>query len=92
MQQGLPVADLFQQALCFFFDGTSRHPVHFDALKEDAGRQGDRDGAGADEGSAGWSIRDRRGGTSPLQRGEPVEDVVAIPPVRRASSLPTSLP
>lgn len=38
--KGLPVADLFQQALCFFFDGTSRHLVHFDALKEDAGYAG----------------------------------------------------
>ncbi len=38
--KGLPVADLFQQALCFFFDGTSRHLVHFDALKADAGYAG----------------------------------------------------
>lgn len=38
--KGLPVEDLFQQALCFFFDGTSRHLVHFDALKEDAGYAG----------------------------------------------------
>jgi hypothetical protein len=38
--KGLPVADLFQQALCFFFDGTSRHLVHFDALKQDDGYAG----------------------------------------------------
>jgi hypothetical protein len=38
--KGLPVAELFQQALCFFFDGTSRHLVHFDALKQDAGYAG----------------------------------------------------
>jgi len=38
--KGLPVTDLFQQALCFFFDGTSRHLVHFDKLKEDAGYAG----------------------------------------------------
>jgi hypothetical protein len=35
--KGLPVTDLFHQILCFFFDGTSRHLVRFDALKEDAG-------------------------------------------------------
>ncbi len=47
--KGLAVAECFQQALCFFFDGTSRHLVHFDALKEDAGYAGTtRDGAGAD--------------------------------------------
>ena len=38
--KGLPVADLFHQSLCFFFDGTSRHLVHFDALKQDAGYAG----------------------------------------------------
>lgn len=38
--KGLPVADLFHQSLCFFFDGTSRHLVHFDALKQDAGHAG----------------------------------------------------
>jgi hypothetical protein len=38
--KGLPVADLFHQILCFFFDGTSRHLVHFDALKQDAGYAG----------------------------------------------------
>ncbi len=38
--KGLPVADLFQQALCFFVDGTSRHLVRFDALKEDPGYAG----------------------------------------------------
>lgn len=39
-EKGLPVADLFHQSLCFFFDGTSRHLVHFDRLKEDAGYTG----------------------------------------------------
>lgn len=38
--KGLPVPELFQQALCFFFDGTSRHLVHFDALKQDDGYAG----------------------------------------------------
>lgn len=38
--KGQPVADLFQQALCFFFDGTSRHLVYFDRLKQDAGYAG----------------------------------------------------
>lgn len=38
--KGLPVVDLFHQILCFFVDGTSRHLVHFDALKEDAGYAG----------------------------------------------------
>jgi hypothetical protein len=39
-QKGLPVADLFHQSLCFFFEGTSRHLTRFDALKEDAGHAG----------------------------------------------------
>lgn len=39
-RKGLPVADLFHQALLFFFDGTSRHLVHFDAVKQDAGYAG----------------------------------------------------
>ncbi|MQA92673.1 MAG: IS1380 family transposase, partial [Gemmatimonas sp.] len=38
--KGLSVSDLFHQALCFFFDGTSRHLVHFDAVKQDAGYAG----------------------------------------------------
>lgn len=38
--KGLPVADLFHPSLCFFFDGTSRYLVHFDALKRDAGYAG----------------------------------------------------
>jgi hypothetical protein len=38
--KGLPAAELFQQALCFFFDGPSRQLVHFDALKADAGYAG----------------------------------------------------
>jgi hypothetical protein len=35
--KGLPIADLFHQSLCFFFEGTSRHLTRFDALKADAG-------------------------------------------------------
>lgn len=35
--KGLPVSELFHQSLCFFFEGTSRHLTHFDALKADAG-------------------------------------------------------
>jgi hypothetical protein len=35
--KGQPVAVLFQQILCFFMDGTSRHLTRFDALKADAG-------------------------------------------------------
>jgi len=35
--KGLPVATLFHQLFCFFLDGTSRHLVRFDALKQDEG-------------------------------------------------------
>jgi hypothetical protein len=35
--KGQPVAVLFQQILCFFMDGMSRHLVRFDALKRDEG-------------------------------------------------------
>lgn len=38
--KGQPVGELFHQILCFFMDGTSRHLVRFDALKEDAGYAG----------------------------------------------------
>jgi hypothetical protein len=38
--KGLPVADLFHQGLCFFFEGSSRHLTRFDALKADAGYAG----------------------------------------------------
>ena len=35
--KGLPIAELFKQVLCFFFDGSSRHLVYFDALAKDIG-------------------------------------------------------
>jgi len=35
--KGLAVSALFHQILCFLADGTSRHLVYFDALKEDEG-------------------------------------------------------
>jgi len=35
--KGLPVTTLFHQLFCFFLDGTSRHLVRFDALKQDEG-------------------------------------------------------
>lgn len=35
--KGLPVSALFQQIFCFLVDGTSRHLVYFDELKEDEG-------------------------------------------------------
>ena len=35
--KGLPVATLFHQLFCFFLDGTSRHLVRFDGLKQDEG-------------------------------------------------------
>lgn len=35
--KGLPVWQLFQQVLCFFFDGSSRHLTRFDELKRDPG-------------------------------------------------------
>lgn len=38
--KGLPVGALFKQVFCFLVDGTSRHLVRFDRLKEDAGHAG----------------------------------------------------
>jgi hypothetical protein len=35
--KGRPVAEIFFQVFCFFLDGTSRHLVHFDRLREDPG-------------------------------------------------------
>jgi hypothetical protein len=35
--KGLPVTVLFHQLFCFFLDGTSRHLVRFDELKQDDG-------------------------------------------------------
>lgn len=35
--KGLGVSALFHQLFCFLVDGTSRHLVHFDALKKDEG-------------------------------------------------------
>jgi hypothetical protein len=39
-RKGLPISVLFHQLICFFVDGTSRHLVRFDELKEDAGYAG----------------------------------------------------
>jgi hypothetical protein len=36
-RKGLPSSEIFKQLLCFFVDGTSRHLVHFDRLRRDAG-------------------------------------------------------
>jgi len=35
--KGQPVSEVFKQVFCFLVDGTSRHLVYFDALKEDEG-------------------------------------------------------
>jgi hypothetical protein len=35
--KGQPVSEIFKQIFCFLLDGTSRHLVYFDALKEDEG-------------------------------------------------------
>jgi hypothetical protein len=35
--KGQPVSEVFKQVFCFLLDGTSRHLVHFDALKKDDG-------------------------------------------------------
>ena len=35
--KGQPVAEMFKQVFCFLVDGTSRHLVYFDTLKQDAG-------------------------------------------------------
>ena len=32
--KGQPVSEIFKQLFCFLLDGTSRHLVHFDALKK----------------------------------------------------------
>jgi hypothetical protein len=39
-RKGRCIEELFKQILCNFVDGTSRHLVHFDRLKEDAGYAG----------------------------------------------------
>lgn len=36
-KKGASVWNIFKQALCFFYDGTSRHLTYFNQLKEDAG-------------------------------------------------------
>lgn len=38
--KGQPVAEIFKQLFCNFMDGTSRHLVHFDRVKKDAGYAG----------------------------------------------------
>jgi len=38
--KGQPVMEIFKQLFCFMLDGTSRHLVHFDTLKEDPGYAG----------------------------------------------------
>ena len=39
-RKGQPVTEIFKQLLCFLLDGSSRHLVSFDALKEDPGYGG----------------------------------------------------
>ena len=39
-RKGQPIDGIFKQVLCYFMDGTSRHLVHFDRLKEDEGYAG----------------------------------------------------
>ncbi len=39
-RKGQPISVLFHQLICFLVDGTSRHLVRFDELKEDAGYAG----------------------------------------------------
>ena len=36
-RKGEPICEIFKQLFCFFLDGTSRHLVYFDTLKEDEG-------------------------------------------------------
>ena len=36
-RKGREISEIFKQLFCFFIDGTSRHLVHFDTLKEDEG-------------------------------------------------------
>ena len=38
--KGQGIAEIFKQLFCFFMDGTSRHLVYFDRLKEDEGYAG----------------------------------------------------
>src|SRR4030042_2444249 len=39
-RKGQCVEEIFKQVLCHFIDGTSRHLVHFDSLREDRGYAG----------------------------------------------------
>lgn len=39
-RKGVTVEEIFKQLLCYFVDGTSRHLVYFDSLKEDEGYAG----------------------------------------------------
>ena len=39
-RKGNGIEEIFKQLLCNFVDGTSRHLVHFDRIKEDAGYAG----------------------------------------------------
>lgn len=39
-RKGQDISDIFKQLFCFFIDGTSRHIVYFDTLKEDEGYAG----------------------------------------------------
>jgi len=39
-RKGQEVYEIFKQLFCFFLDGTSRHLVYFDALREDEGYAG----------------------------------------------------
>jgi len=39
-EKGQLIEEIIKQTLCFFVDGTSRHLVYFDRLKEDAGYAG----------------------------------------------------
>lgn len=36
-RKGQPIFEVFKQVFCFFLDGTSRHLVYFDGLKDDEG-------------------------------------------------------
>jgi hypothetical protein len=47
-RKGQEVCEIFKQLFCFFMDGTSRHLVHFDTLKEDEGYAGSIETAPAD--------------------------------------------
>ena len=39
-RKGQRISEIFKQLFCFFLDGTSRHLVYFDTLKEDEGYAG----------------------------------------------------